>query len=183
VKGDSLWLLIFVVGIAGVLVGFLLNTNASEVARARAETQAARNQVKAAHDLLDTNRTQYNDLFKKHKMLENVLAETSSFYPSLAEAIADFRTLQLESTAGYLQVKPRPALKASDEVREAARAKREAERRFKILQYQLSYYENAFPWLVDYSGRSSHDLLADLERRSASEISDPENGGDDPIRR
>ena len=180
---DQLLFAVTIVGIIGIVVGYFLNTN-------RATVRRVEEQLKAAHTRESTLQSQHKaaqealaELERKHRELMSVMKETSTFYPTLATAIADFTVLEDERLAHYLRIKPHPAVKRSEAVRDAARARKEAERRARMLQYQLTYYEDAFPWLVEYSGRSTQDLLAELEKRRRGEIQDEAKDGDEVIRR
>jgi len=62
-----------------------------------------------------------------------------------------------QETAKYLAWKSRPAIKASQEVSRIAREKRILQKENKMLQYQLSFYENTFPWLEDFKEISAVD--------------------------
>jgi hypothetical protein len=173
VRDNQLFLLVLIAAIAAV-VGFFLNTNRAAVREAEARLNESRRRESEAKGELAA-------LSQKHESLSVVLKETSSFYPSLAAAIADFAVLEDEQRARYLGRKSHPALKSAERVREAARARRDAERRAKILEYQLTYYEDAFPWLVDFAGRTTEDLLAELEKRRKGEVLSDDD--DDPVKR
>ncbi len=68
----------------------------------------------------------------------------------LANAFAEFvdtRNLDVEC---WLAVKPRPAAKAADQVADIRRRFRDAVKSMKLLEYQVSSYEEYFPFLVEY---------------------------------
>jgi Restriction endonuclease len=81
--------------------------------------------------------------------------------------------LAAERDAKHLETKKHPAKKAADEVRENALRRREAEKKFRLLKYRVEYYENLFPWIIDYVGDDVPDYAVDL---SGSE----NDTGDDP---
>ena len=124
-----------------------------------------------------------NKLEKSNSDLRTILQETSEFYPTLAEIIADFAVLEEERVAQHLETKPHPAIASAEKVRAAARARRQAEQRFRVLKYQLSYYESVFPWIVELTGRSTKELLEDLELQLKSEEPSENVADGDPIRR
>lgn len=132
----------------------------------------------ATQNSLQAEQKKLRELGQRHETLTTIIKETSSFYPSLAQAIADFRTLEHEQLARQMLTKPRPAKRAAESVKEAVKARKEAERRFKLLQYQLSYYETAFPWLLDISGRSVEELLAEYQAEANAEDQDSDDGDD-----
>lgn len=109
---------------------------------------------------------------RAHNELQTVLRETSTFYPSLAEAIADHSILAAERDVVELETKKHPAKSTADKLRAAAQGRRTAEKRFRLLKYQLSYYEGAFPWLTEISGRNYKDLLGELEAKNSAEAAD-----------
>lgn len=180
-NGDQLFFLLAVAALIGAIVGYALNRPA--LRRADAALKASRHHAAEVQREFNTAQQAAAELNRNHQQLATLLKETSTFYPSLAMAISDLAVLEDERLAHYLRTKTRPAAKQSELVREAARARKEAERRAKALQYQLSYYEDAFPWLVDYAGRSTQDLLAELEQRRLGEIREEIEDGDDVIRR
>lgn len=90
-------------------------------------------------------------------------------FPWLAEAYADYFRLQDLERADALALKSHPALRAADEVRQIAHQRRQAEKLWRVLEYQLTYYESLFPWLVEFKEEGIDDLI----RRTA-------DGGQEP---
>ena len=70
--------------------------------------------------------------------------------PWLAEQFANLLHMYDQEIANYLAWKKHPAIKASKEVSRIAQEKRILQKENKMLQYQLSFYESAFPWLEDF---------------------------------
>lgn len=87
---------------------------------------------------------------KYKNMLEIAANENLQSSPWLAEQIADILASYDEDTAVHLANKKHPAQKAAEAVRLIARDKRELQKKNKLLQYQLSYYEMLFPWLEEF---------------------------------
>ena len=81
--------------------------------------------------------------------LELLAKEKSKGFPWLAKAYADYYQLQNMKVASWLETKSHPAQKAAETVREISYAKRESDKLWKTLKYQLDYYETLFPWLSD----------------------------------
>lgn len=180
---DQFLFVLVIVGIIGAVVGYFLNTNRAALRRAEDQLRASRTRESVLQSQLNAAQEALSALDPKFQQLMSVMRETSTFYPSLATAIADFAVLEDEQRARYLKVKSHPAIKSADMVREATRARKEAERRAKMLQYQLTYYEDAFPWLIEYAGRSTQDLLAELEQRRNGQAEENSDDSDDAIRR
>jgi hypothetical protein len=103
----------------------------------------------------------------------NALAKEKSLgFPWLAEAYSDYFYLQDLKRADYLETKCHPAKKASEHVKEIASERRIAEKLYRILRYQLEYYENLFPWLVDFKGEDIDDLIKQLLDKKKEDYSE-----------
>jgi len=113
----------------------------------------------------------------------NTLAkEKSQGFPWLAQAYADYFHLQDLKRASYLEYKSHPARKAAEHIREIASERRIAEKLHRILRYQLEYYENLFPWLVDFKGEDIDDLIRqilDKKKKGQDYFEEP----DDPAKK
>lgn len=79
-----------------------------------------------------------------------LLNEKSQSSPWLAEQFADYIYLIDSRTAMSLRYKAHPAVRASEEVAQISREKRELQKECKRLQYQIGFYEAAFPWLEEF---------------------------------
>ncbi len=116
------------------------------------------------------------------KELEILAEEKSKGFPWLAEAYADYHHLQDMKTASWLENKSHPAQKAADKVREISETKRNTEKLFRTLKYQVEYYETLFPWLVDFKDDEIDDLILQVtEQKTGESFSIDEN--DDPAKR
>lgn len=94
---------------------------------------------------------------KKNDEKEKIIVEKSQSYPWLADFYADYLyTYDLE-LANNLIFKTHPAKKASDDVRRIAKEKRELVAQNKMLEHQLTVYEDLFPWLLDFKELSIED--------------------------
>jgi hypothetical protein len=98
--------------------------------------------------------------------IEILAREKSKGFPWLAQAYADYSHLKDLATARHLEQKSHPARKAADHVREVAEKRRIAEKLWRVLKYQLEYYENLFPWLVDFKGEDLDDLIRQLVEKT-----------------
>ena len=94
--------------------------------------------------------------------IDTLAKEKSQVFPWLAQAYADYYHLQDLKNANYLEHKSHPAQKASEKVREIASERRTAEKLYRILKYQLQYYENLFPWLIDFKSEDIDDFIRQI---------------------
>lgn len=93
----------------------------------------------------------------------NTLAkEKSQGFPWLAQAYADYFYLKDLNRARYLEHKSHPAKKAAEHIKEIAAERRKDEKLYRILKYQLKYYENLFPWLIDFKSEDIDDLIRQI---------------------
>jgi len=88
--------------------------------------------------------------------------EKSLGFPWLAKAYADYFELRDNKIADFLKRKSQPAVVASDALKEIAFEKKAAIRENKITRYLLEYYENLFPWLIDFRGEDLDDLVRQI---------------------
>lgn len=120
---------------------------------------------------------------KKHEEgIGNLIKEKTEGFPWLAQAYADYLHLQDLAKADYLQWKSHPAPIAAERVREVASQRRVAEKLYRVLKYKLEYYENLFPWLVDFTGEDVDDLIRQIterKERGKEELEEP----DDPVKK
>ncbi|RJR44171.1 MAG: hypothetical protein C4576_13380 [Desulfobacteraceae bacterium] len=98
-------------------------------------------------------------------------------FPWLADAYSDFYHLEDLKVARGLETKSHPAKKAAEEVREAGQRRRTAERKARLVEYQIKYYESLFPWLSELK---SEDVDDELIRVSG--LTTDGDGDDDPVR-
>jgi hypothetical protein len=112
---------------------------------------------------LDTYKAQLEskqaELKAREEAVGNLVKERTEGFPWLAQAYADYLHLQDLERANYLAWKSHPALKAAEHIREVASQRRDAEKLYRVLKYKLEYYENLFPWLIDFTGEDIDDLI------------------------
>lgn len=87
----------------------------------------------------------------------------------LAEFIAESQKSRDDEISFQLEVKKRPALVASQEVRAAKAEKRDVSKKLKFLEYQLKSYKEYFPFLEEYE---------DAILGEAVDLTESENGLD-----
>ena len=101
--------------------------------------------------------------------IKQLAKEKTQGFPWLATAYADYFQLQDMKEADRLKRKSHPAPKAAQQVKETASKRRTAERLFRILRYKLEYYENLFPWLIDFTDENIDDMIRQvIEQRDAA---------------
>ena len=113
---------------------------------------------------------------------ETLAKEKSTGFPWLAQAYADYSHLKDLATARHLEQKSHPARKSAEHVREVAEKRRIAEKLWRVLKYQLEYYENLFPWLVDFKGEDLDDLIRQLVEKTTKAEPRTEDEEEDPVR-
>lgn len=110
--------------------------------------------------------------------------EKSTGFPWLASAYADYFSLQDLAEAGRLERKSHPARKSAETVREIAAKRRDAEKLWRVLNYQLKYYEALFPWLEEFRQEDLDDLIISMATRmdGGSSEAEPVEPEEDPAR-
>jgi hypothetical protein len=107
-----------------------------------------------ARQAFDSEKTRtLQDIDRLKASIHTIADEKSRGFPWLAEAYADFFHLEEMKIARTLETRKHPARKAAEEVREIAGQRREAEKRFRIADYQLKYLQALFPWLEELIGQ------------------------------
>jgi restriction endonuclease len=94
--------------------------------------------------------------------IQKIIKEKEVGFPWLADALSTFYENIDNIYASYLERKTRPALKQAERIREFAREKAFFKKEFTIMKYTLKYYESLFPWLSEYIGINSDELIKEL---------------------
>lgn len=113
------------------------------------------------------------DFIKKKDFFSVFLKEQQQSYPWLANQIADANFMTDKAIADRLRRKSHPALKASLEVSRIAKEKRDLQKLCKMYEYQLSYYENVFPWLEEFKEldpRAAWDIVRDVSEENYDSV-------------
>lgn len=100
------------------------------------------------------------DYERKETLLNTILNEKKQTYPELAKVFSDYEELIANNKAKVLRTKRHPALKAADEVRNFGIRNKQLKQQNKELEYQLSFWENLFPWLSEFKEVSVDDVLS-----------------------
>lgn len=119
-----------------------------------------------------------NNRFEKYKeevklSLDTLMQEKSQGFPWIATAIADYYENYDKIFSKYLATKKRPALIQSQKIKEIASEKKLFKKEFLTAKYIINYYETLFPWLREYVGFNSDDLIQSIYAESSSTESDP----------
>jgi len=101
--------------------------------------------------------------------VKQLAREKSSGFPWLAEAYADYFHLQQLKEANRLRYKNHPAPKSAEKVREIARKRRVVEKKLRIAQGVIKYYQNLFPFLEDWLDEREDALLKMILKKDVEE--------------
>ncbi len=113
--------------------------------------------------------------------IDTLAKEKTQGFPWLAQAYADHFHLQDLKSAEYLRHKSHPARKAAEYVKRIAMERRIAEKLYRHYRYLLQYYEDLFPWLVDFQDEGVEDLIRQIvEKRESGD--GPLEEPDDPAK-
>lgn len=118
------------------------------------------------------------ELFIKYKAevkesLDKILSEKTQGFPWLTTAISDYYENFDNIFAKYLITKPRPAYVQSEKIKEIAKEKKLFKKEFLTTKYIIEYYETLFPWLREYVGFNSEELIKSIYSETHSEDEDP----------
>ncbi len=184
--GDYAGCLIYIgIGGAVIFVGWLADLLrkahrydgvARELAAARqreADVRRAEQQVEEARSQVDADRT----------AVEALAEEKSEGFPWLAGAYADYFHLQAMREADLMERKRHPAPRSAERVRDIARGRRNVEKKLRIAQGIIKYYQDMFPFLEELLGDVDDELLRDILAREVQDrIRDVADVGIDPVR-
>src|SRR3989304_7823266 len=114
------------------------------------------------------------ELFKSYKnevenSLNKLYNEKTTGFPWLANAISDYYENFDKIFAKYLETKTRPAYIQAQKIKEIAAEKKIFKKEFLISKYIIQYYESLFPWLREYVGFYSDDLIKSIYTENHSE--------------
>lgn len=91
--------------------------------------------------------------------IQKLISEKETGFPWLSHAIAHYYENIDKIYAEYLENKPRPALKQAAKIKEIAKEKAQFKKEFLLMRYINKYYESLFPWLSEYIGANSDEIL------------------------
>ncbi len=105
--------------------------------------------------------------------LDTLLKEKSMGFPWLVTAISDYWENYDKIFASYLEHKKRPAIVEAGRIKKIAEEKRLFKKEFLTAKYIIGYYEALFPWLREYVGFNSEELIKSIYNDTPSEEEDP----------
>jgi hypothetical protein len=118
-----------------------------------------------------------------HESVIKLAKEKSLGFPWLAEAYSEYFHLVNIKIADDLETKPHPAIVSADRVREIARDRRIIEKKLRIAQEIIKYYQNLFPFLEDFVGEIEDEVLKQiLNRNITAPLQDIIDIDIDPVR-
>ena len=98
--------------------------------------------------------------FKEDKeAIENIWKEKCKGFPWLAEAYADYFYLRKMKLSDYMKTKSHPAFVSAQKVAQIARERRIIEKKLRITQNIIKYYQNLFPFLEEFIGEIEEEIL------------------------
>ncbi len=141
------------------IVSELLEKEKANLSVADAKISAKRRGLEKERTFFDSQKIQ--DL----EAIIQMCKEKSVGFPWLAKAYSDYLEIRDSRIAEFLEKKSRPALRAADVVRDISRERRQVAREHRVVRYLLEYYENLFPWLIDFRGEDLDDLIRQITER------------------
>lgn len=96
--------------------------------------------------------------------IDMISKEKALGFPWLAAAYSEYLKLYDMKLANELEYKKRPAKRAAEEIRAMAVEKAALRRENKILRELHRYYENLFPWLIDFKGEDLDELIRQVNQ-------------------
>ena len=97
---------------------------------------------------------------QREDAISKIIEEKSKGMPWLAEAFADYLELQDLRTAKHLARKSHPARRAAEQVREIAKKRRAAEKKWRQAKYLFRYWQSILPHLFDFEGETIDEMIA-----------------------
>ena len=99
-------------------------------------------------------------ILQEYDKINLVVKNTKQNNPELARQISDVQYFLDMKTHHQMVNKPRPALRAADELKKIAGEKRTLLKENRQLQYQLDFYEKLFPWLEEFKEVPSDEAVS-----------------------
>jgi hypothetical protein len=103
-------------------------------------------------------------LHSRRNEIDQLARERQVGFPSLARAYDELFEIADNGVEDYLRFKKHSAWKAADIVKEQSRLRREAEQRAKVAEFQVAFYEEVAPFLVDLKEEVSLPTAEDQAR-------------------
>lgn len=94
-----------------------------------------------------------------HLDIEKIIKEKEIGFPWLADALKFYYENIDDIYSSFLERKSHPALKQADRIKKISKERALFKREHIITKYIIKYYESLFPWLKEYIGINSDELL------------------------
>lgn len=91
--------------------------------------------------------------------IQKIAKQKSMGFPWLADAYAEYFSLNDFKKEKYLNNKKHPAYTAAETVREIKNEKKILLRQNKVIKYKINYFEKLFPWLCDLIAIDENDEI------------------------
>jgi len=144
--------IIVVIWTFGKACGYLQQKQAAKIENIRKKER----EISEVRKKLEAMRKQNQ---QDREAIKIIAEEKSQGFPWLAKAYADYSYLRDTKIANWMEKKKHPAEKSAEILREIARHRREAERKFRITKHLLGMYESLFPFLIDFRGEDLDDYI------------------------
>lgn len=125
-----------------------------------AQSQAEQDIAKKAKHFNEWCSSEERKINQQYDKINLVIKNTKQNNPELAQQISDIQYYLDMETYRELVNKPRPALRAADELKKIASEKRKLLKENRQLQYQLDFYEKLFPWLEEFKEVPSDEAVS-----------------------
>jgi len=127
-------------------------------------------ELKKRENVLLWRKKEWEEKVIKDKSVIKLLAEEkSSGFPWLAEAYSDYFHLSNLREADHLEYKSHPAPKSAERVREIAKERRSIEKKLRIAQGIIKYYQDLFPFLEEWLDERQDELLKMVLKKDVGE--------------
>ena len=131
-------------------------------------------EIQKRETFLASEQKRFEELKIESKIaLEKISKEKALGFPWLATAYSDYLKLFDLKLANELENKKHPAMRAAEEIRAMSSEKSNLRRENKILRELHRYYENLFPWLIDFKGEDLDELIRQVNQPKTKDEDDP----------
>lgn len=129
--------------------------------------------TEAKENLIREFEEKYEALKRKVKSdIDQIILEKEKGFPWLAEAMSEYYKNMDFIYADYLEHKKHPAKVQAEKIREIANEKKIYKKEFLVSKYIIKYYESLFPWLPEYVGINSDELINEVYKSKNKEEDD-----------
>ncbi|MFA6533722.1 MAG: restriction endonuclease [Patescibacteria group bacterium] len=138
----------------------ILNNAAKLEAESQKRLDEFSQKVKKTSDEFELKEKLWNEQMQREiGEIQKIAKQKSMGFPWLAEAYADYFTLEDYKLEKYLKDKKHPAYTAAENVRIIKNEKRELLKENKIVRYKINYFEKLFPWLSELIAEDEDEYI------------------------